>query len=150
MNATKIVSVNDRNVINRSDRSLFARLLIIREKRGVLLNKLLQYSLGPVVWSLATPNGTVFKTVKSKLLTSLENKINLVDQLPPNTPRIYDRMCILQQLLNGLETFGEVSEFVLRRITSNDSTSSSLPISIGPNQTSLVSERDVQQLVPYE
>ena len=32
----------------RANRALFARLLVIREKRGVSIKELLQYSLGPI------------------------------------------------------------------------------------------------------
>ena len=57
----------------------------------------------------------------SKILTALEEKINLIDNMPAKAARIYDGMVILQQLPNGLETFGEVSEVVLKRSTENDS-----------------------------
>ena len=121
MNATKKISVKGKEVIIRADRSLFARLLVIREKRGLSMKELLQFSLGPIAWSLATPDGNIYKSVKSKLLTALEEKIDHIDNMPPKAARIYDGMVILQQLPNGLETFGEVSEFVLKRITANDS-----------------------------
>lgn len=120
MNATKKVSLKDRDLVIRADRNLFARLLVICEKREISLRDLLKFSLGPIAWSLATPAGTIYKSVKSKLLTSLEPRINHVDTIPPNSARIYDGMCILQQLPSGFETFGEVSEYVLKRITSND------------------------------
>ena len=83
------------------------------------MKELLQFSLGPIAWSLATPDGNIYKSVKSKLLTALEEKIDLMDNMPPKAAQIYNRVVILQQLSNGLETFGEVSEFVLKRITAN-------------------------------
>ena len=57
----------------------------------------LRYSFGPVAWSLATPPENVFKSAKSDLLTCLENKINLVNQIPPDAARMYDGMCIIRQ-----------------------------------------------------
>ena len=44
----------------------------IREKHGVSIKELLQYSLSPIAWSLATPEGNTFKSVKSKLQNALE------------------------------------------------------------------------------
>ena len=73
------LSVNGKDVVIRADRELFARLLIIREKRGINIKELLKYSLGPIAWSLATPQGNIFKSVKSKLLKDLEEKITFVD-----------------------------------------------------------------------
>ena len=72
MLSTQKVSVNGGDVVIRADRALFARLLVIREKRGVSIKELLQYSLSPIAWSLATPEGNTFKSVKSKLQNALE------------------------------------------------------------------------------
>ena len=120
MKASKMVSVKGKDLVIRADRNLFARLLVIQEKREISLKELLRFSLGPIAWSLATPTGTIYKSVKSKLLASLELKISLIDAIPPRSARIYDGMCIIQQLPTGLETFGDVSDYVLKRITSND------------------------------
>ena len=72
-------------------------LLVIWEKRDVSMKDFLRYSFGPVAWSLATPTENVFKSAKSDLLTCLENKINLVNQIPPDAARMYDGMCIIRQ-----------------------------------------------------
>ena len=82
----------------------------------------LKYSLSPVAWSLATPIGNVYKSTKSDLLTWLENKINLVNQIPADAARVYDGMCIIRQLPTGFDNFEEgISDYVLKRITSNSS-----------------------------
>ena len=57
----------------------------------------LRYSFGPVAWSLTTPTKNVSKSAKSDLLTCLENKINLVNQIPPDAAQMYDGMCIIRQ-----------------------------------------------------
>ena len=98
-----------------------ARILILQEKRSVSTRELLKYSLGPIAWSLATPEGRIYKSVKSKLLNVLEDKIPVLGLIPPKVARIYDGMCIIQELPTGLETFGDLSECVLKKITSNDS-----------------------------
>ena len=63
LNVAETLSVKCKGVIIRADRSLFGRLLIIPEKRGISMNEVLQYSLGPIAWSLATPDGSIFKSV---------------------------------------------------------------------------------------
>ena len=116
------LSVNGKDVVIRADRELFARLLIIREKRGISIKELLKHSLGPIAWSLATPQGNIFKSVKSKLLKALEEKITFVDHVPQESARVYDEMCIVQQVPTGFEVFGQLSDYILKRITSNPST----------------------------
>ena len=68
---------------------------MIREKRGVSIKELLQYFLCPITWSLATPEGTTFKSVKSKLQNALGEKMSLVDSVPQNCARVFDGMCIV-------------------------------------------------------
>ena len=84
MLSTRKVSVNGKDVVIRADRALFARLLVIREKRGVSIKELLQYFLDPIAWSLATREGNIFNYVKSKLQNVLEGKMSLVDSVPQN------------------------------------------------------------------
>ena len=116
------LSDNGKDVVIRADCELFARLLIIREKRGISIKELLKYSLGPVACSLATPQGNIFKSVKSKLLKALEQKITSVDHVPQESARVYDGMCIVQQVPTGFEVFGQLSDYILKRITSSPST----------------------------
>ena len=80
-----------------------------------------RYSLDPVVWSLATPIANVYKSTKSDLLTSLERKTSLVSQITADLARVCDGMCIIIQLTTGFDTFGDLSDYVLKRITSNTS-----------------------------
>ena len=92
---------------------------MIREKCGFSIKQLLQYSLGTIAWSLAKPEGNIFMFVKSKLQNALEEKINLVDSVPQNFARVFDGMCIIQQLASCLEIFGCLSDFILTHITNN-------------------------------
>ena len=85
------------------------------------MKNFLKYSSSPVAWSLATPIGNVCKYTKSDLLTWLENKINLVNQIPADAARVYDGMCIIRQLPTGFDNFQGISDYVLKRITSHSS-----------------------------
>ena len=88
-------------MVIQADRDLFARLLVIREKREVSIKDFMKHSLGPAIWSLATPIGNFYKSRKSDVLTCLEKKINLVNQIPADAARVYNEMCLLCQLPAG-------------------------------------------------
>ncbi|CAB4021755.1 Hypothetical predicted protein [Paramuricea clavata] len=121
MKVKKSCTVKDRSLTLKADRHIFARLLVIRGKRDVSLKEVLTYSLGPIPWSLATADGSFVKTVKSKLLDAIEKDVvdSIVDTLPDNCVRIFDGMVIIQQMASlSLARFGEISEYVLKRITS--------------------------------
>ncbi|CAB4016690.1 Hypothetical predicted protein [Paramuricea clavata] len=95
----------------KADRDIFARLLVICGKREVSLRDVLTYCLGPIPWSLATADGCLAKTNKAKLLDAIE--------IPNDCVRVYDGMVIIQQTPStSLETFGDISKYVLERITS--------------------------------
>ena len=111
MKQVKKLNVNGKDVIIQDDRSFFARILILQEKRSISTRKLLKYSLGLIDWSLATLEGSIYKSVKSKLLNVLGDKVPVLGLIPPKAARIYDGMCIIQQLPTGLETFGNLSGF---------------------------------------
>ena len=110
MKQVKELNVNGKDVIIQTDRSFFTRILILQEKRRISTRELLKYFLGPIAWSLATPEGSIYKSLKSKLLNVLEDRIPVPSTIPPKAARIHDGICIIQQLPTGLETFGDLSE----------------------------------------
>ena len=59
--------------------------------------------------------------MQSKLLNAIEERIETVDELPCKSAIIYDGTCILHQVPKCLETFRDLSSYLLRMITSNDS-----------------------------
>ena len=79
----------------------------------------MQYELTPLPLSLANPDGTLCKTVKSNLFTHLSALVPQVDSTPCNTPSIYDGMVLFQKLPPTLATFGEISEYLLKKLLSS-------------------------------
>ena len=69
------VSKEGRAVILRTDRKLFARLLVIGQSRKMDLWQLLVHELGPLPWSLALFDGVLVKTNKAALSKLLEDGI---------------------------------------------------------------------------
>ena len=75
-----------------------------------------QYELGPLPWALAKPNGKTSKLPKSALINIFEKEVPLVHSLPENTVKIFDVIVLIQQRPTSLETFGDVSDFILAKI----------------------------------
>ena len=70
----------------RADRTLFARLAVVAvvaQSRSLDMRSVLHCELGPVPWSLATPDGGLVKTDKSCLLHLLESGTQPVEDVPP-------------------------------------------------------------------
>ena len=59
--------------------------------------------------------------MQSKLLNVTEDRIETVDEIPSKSTIIYDGICIMYQLPKYLETFRDLSSYLLKMITSNDS-----------------------------
>ena len=122
MKVKKLCKVKEKSVTITAERSMFAKLIVISEKRqSVSMKDVLRYSLGPIPWSLALPDGGLVKTVKSKLLNVVEVGVETVASAPMGSVVIYDGMVLLQQL-DGiqLDTFGEMSQHVLERVLKNN------------------------------
>ena len=83
------------------------------------MKNFLRYALGPVAWSLAAPVGNVYKSTKPDFSTCLENQINLVNQIPGYATRVYGGMCIIHHFPTGFDTYGDLSDYFLMRITAN-------------------------------
>ncbi len=72
MKVKKVIQLKEKTVTLAAERSMFGRLLVIAKSReGLSLKDVLQYSLSPISWSLGLPDGTIVKTVKSKLLSKI-------------------------------------------------------------------------------
>ena len=98
-----------------ADKQTFRRLLLIQEKRGVLMD-VLSYELTICPLSIASPDGMVMKTAKYKLMQHLEKEISSLATHPMNCC-IYDGMVLLQKSPTQLATFGDVSDYLLKKVT---------------------------------
>ena len=76
----------------------------------------MQYELGVLPLSLANTDGTLRKTQKSKLFQHLESTLSEVESIPENCPKFFDGMVLLQKLPPTLRTFGELSDYLLKKI----------------------------------
>ena len=111
------VTAGDKNVMIRADRNLFARLLVIGQSRQMDLRYLLTHELGPLLWSLALPYGSLVKTNKASLSMLLENGVECLPSLPDQTTAVIrDAMAMLETLVRVPARFSELAEMVMTRI----------------------------------
>lgn len=118
LNKVKTCKVKDEVVTIKSDRETFARMLVVQRNRGIDLQQVLKYELSSQPLALSNPDGSMSKTVKSKLFASLSASIDQLPTPPNNTPKIYDGMVLLHKLPPNLTTFGEISDYILKKMLS--------------------------------
>lgn len=114
--ASKKICISGKDVSLKADRHLFARLLVIAQTREMNLRDVLQYSLGPLPWSLAASDGSLAKTDKSKLLEPLVDQVEPVEDVPPNAAWVVDGMAVLQSLGDIPATFGDLAVSVFNAV----------------------------------
>ena len=78
------MKVKGRDLIARADRTFFARMLVIAQRRSMDLRRVFQFSLGPLPWALSTTDGQLAKTPKAKLLEALEKDVQPADSVSAN------------------------------------------------------------------
>lgn len=111
------LKIGGRDVAIKADRQLYGRLLATAQTHEMNMRLVFSHSHGPVPWSLASPDGSMAKTTKSKLLKCLEKNTAPVDNIPLNAPHIIDGMAVL----HGMKTvppvtFGEMASEVLQKV----------------------------------
>ena len=114
----------------KADRSLFGRIIIIGQNRKIDIRELLQYSLGPLPWSLATTEGFPRKTNKEALANALQKDVQLADGHPRNSATIINGMSIVQKLNvgGGQTTFGMVAYSLLTKVLHEGSESDRIDV----------------------
>ena len=91
MAVKRVVTSSQKKIIQvRAERNLLGRVMMLSQFNNISLEKLFQYPLGPIPWSLATADGGMVKTDKSQLLHCLEDRIKTL-----RCPTIDDRLYII-------------------------------------------------------
>ena len=91
------VSVSNNTIALKSDREMFARLLVIQVRHSISMRDVLKFELSVFPPSLATSEGNLNKTVKSKLFQTLQDKIERIHARLATNPNIFDGMVLLQK-----------------------------------------------------
>ena len=109
---------NSEIVALKNFKKLFAKMVLIAQNRDLDMKDVLQYSLRPFPSPLATVEGHLVKTAKSKLLNLLESEMNdaYVERVDGESALIIDAMAILQTMKINVATFGELAHELLTKI----------------------------------
>ena len=75
----------------------------------------MSYDLGALLLPMTNCGCIIRETQKSKLFQQLETTFSEVENLPENCPKVFDGMVLFQKLPTTLNTFGEVSEYLLKK-----------------------------------
>ena len=103
--------------VAKSTRDLFCRLLVIGLAHKLSMEKLMSYPLGTLPLSIATPDGSPIKTVKSTLLKVSEENAEALTTISPGVAWIVDTMAILQVTKTTIRmTYSELVSTVLNSI----------------------------------
>ncbi|KAK3750403.1 hypothetical protein QZH41_005565 [Actinostola sp. cb2023] len=104
---------NGKEIILKADRVLFGQMIVIAQSRNLSMNEVLVHPLGPLPWSLATPDGSLRKTNKATLAKELQRNVPAVDIIPLPSATIIDGMALVQRLKGDHKTFSEVGDALL-------------------------------------
>lgn len=105
--------------VSKGHSNLFAQLAVAAQARDFNMKSVLQYELGLLPYALATVDGNLVKTAKSKLLPLLFSDGDAVAALPTSrtTTTVLDGMAILQCTVPNGNTFGSLAHQVLFFVT---------------------------------
>ena len=80
------------------------------------MQNVLKYELGPIPWSIAAPDGTVAKTVKSKIVEVLEKDAQPMEQDQEFFVWVFDAMAVIyadcMHSKNIFRTFNASTKYV--------------------------------------
>ena len=100
-----------------AQRNIFSQLLILSQDNNIDLQKVMEYPLGPVPWSLATADGMPIKTDKAALMHKLEEEDSYkAPDKESNHIHIIDGNALFHSLSQIPETFGEVAQKIFNSL----------------------------------
>ena len=103
-------------VILKADRALFAKMIVIAEKRELKMRDVLCHPLGPLPWALASSDGSMRKTNKSSLGKELKKNALAVESFPQPCACVIDGMALVQRMKGDHKTFSEAADYLLRMV----------------------------------
>ena len=102
----------------QADLNLFRNMTISAQSRHLNMREVLSHPLGPIPWSLATPDGSLRKTNKSALGRELEKNINAAENMQRPSACIVDGMALVNKIPVDKKTFGEICDAAFTTVLS--------------------------------
>ena len=94
---------------------MFGSILLLSQEHSIDLEKLFQYPMSPVPWSLATGDGALMKTDKAQLMHYLEEKVqadNTVDVVEGDDISVVDGNALFQSILSPPATVAALAHHI--------------------------------------
>ena len=123
-----VKSGRNQEVILKADRRLFAQMIVIAESRNLQMREVLSHPLGPLPWSLATPDGLMRKTNKASLAKELQRNVQAADAIPQPSACVIDGMALVQRLKGDQKTFAAVAKTLLCRVLNEGGSSDRIDV----------------------
>ncbi|KAL9977295.1 hypothetical protein ACROYT_G014685 [Oculina patagonica] len=92
------------------------------------MRDVLSHPLGPLPWSLATPDGLLRKTNKASLAKELQKNVPASDAIPQPSACVIDGMALVQSLKGDQKAFAAVAETLLGRVLNEGGTSDRIDV----------------------
>lgn len=103
-------------------------MIIIAESRDLQMKDVSSHALGPLPWSLASPDGTMRKTNKAALAKELQKNIQPAEEIPRASACIIDGMALVQRLKGDHKTFSAVTEALLSAVLNEGASSERIDV----------------------
>ena len=100
----------------------------MQQNRKIDLKDVFCYPLGPVPWTLATSNGELMKTSKSKIMHELEKGVTTVDSIFIPFVPIFDGMALVRMIKCTGLTYNEFADDLLKFVVARSSGSKCIDI----------------------
>ena len=118
----------NKEVVLKADHRIFAHMILIAQSRQLNLKEVLCHPLGPLPWSLASPNGSMRTTNKSELAKQLLKFPGVVESLPSRSACVIDGMALVQKLNGDGRTFADLAEHALSTVLAEASHSTRVDV----------------------
>ena len=119
----KVKASNNQEVVLKAEIRLFAQMIVIAECRNLQMSEVLAHPLGPPPWTLANPDGTLYKTNTASLTKGLQKNVQAVDVILQPSACLIEGMALVQRLKGGQKTFAEIAESLLNLALNEGSSS---------------------------
>ena len=109
----KVKAFNNQEVVLKAEKRLFSQMIMIAESSNLQMSEVLAHPLGPLLWTLTNPDGTLRKKNKASLVKELQKNVQAADVIPQPSACLIDGMALVQRLKGGQATFAEIAESLL-------------------------------------
>ena len=136
------VSRKEKQAALRADKKIFSMMALISQSRHLDMPSVLAHPLGPVLWALASADGTLRKTNKAALGIALEILADTVEVITTNSACIINGMSIVQKTNGNQRTFGEICNTIHNTVLLESRQSDRIDLVFNVHQEKLIKNNE--------